>query len=71
MWRAVSLVMAIAAIVGVFVAIPIISAYAFWFLVAAIIVWLGADIALQNKPQRAARFVGSEMIGSRLGPYAT
>ena len=33
--------MAVAAIVGVFVAIPIISAYAFWILVAAIIIWLG------------------------------
>jgi hypothetical protein len=41
MWRAVSLVMAIAAIVGVFAVIPIISGYAFWFLVAAVIVWLG------------------------------
>ena len=34
-WRGVSLVMAIAAVLGVFVEIPIISAYAFWILVAA------------------------------------
>jgi hypothetical protein len=33
--------MAVAAVLGVFVAIPIISAYAFWFLVAAMIVWFG------------------------------
>jgi hypothetical protein len=38
-WRGVSLVMAIAAVVGVFVEIPIISDYAFWILVAAFIVW--------------------------------
>ena len=38
-WRGVSLVMAIAAVLGVFVEIPIISAYAFWILVAAFIVW--------------------------------
>ena len=37
----VSLVMAVAAIVGVFVYIPIVSDYAFWFLVVAIIIWLG------------------------------
>jgi hypothetical protein len=40
-WRAVSFVMAVAAIVGVFVYIPIVSDYAFWFLVVAIIIWLG------------------------------
>jgi hypothetical protein len=34
-------VMAIAAVLGVFVEIPIISDYAFWILVAAILVWHG------------------------------
>jgi hypothetical protein len=42
MWSVVSLVMAVAAIVGVFVYIPMISEYAFWVLAAAIIFWLGA-----------------------------
>jgi hypothetical protein len=41
MWSVVSLVMAVAAIVGVFVYIPMISEYAFWVLVLAIILWLG------------------------------
>ena len=38
--RLVSLVMANAAIVGVFTEIPIISDYAFWVLVAAYFIWL-------------------------------
>jgi hypothetical protein len=50
MGRAVSLVMAIAAVLGVFVEIPIISDYAFWILVAASLsgtvftAWKGQDL---------------------------
>jgi hypothetical protein len=39
--RIASLVMAIAAVVGIFVEIPIISNYAFWVLVGAYLIWLG------------------------------
>jgi hypothetical protein len=38
MWSVVSLVMFVAAIVGVFVEIPIVSDYAFWVMVAATII---------------------------------
>jgi hypothetical protein len=38
--RFVSLVIAIAAIVGLFAEIPIFSDYAFWFLVGAYLIWL-------------------------------
>ena len=40
MWSVVSLVMFVAAIVGVFVEIPIVSDYAFWVMVAATITFL-------------------------------
>jgi hypothetical protein len=39
--RIASLLIAIVAVVGVFIEIPIVSDYAFWVLVAAYIVWLG------------------------------
>jgi hypothetical protein len=39
--RMASLVIAIVAVVGVFIEIPIVSDYAFWFLVGAFIVWHG------------------------------
>jgi hypothetical protein len=42
MGRVISLVMAVAAVVGVFTYIPMVSEYAFWVLAAAIILWLGA-----------------------------
>jgi hypothetical protein len=38
-WRMISLLAAIVAVVGVFVEIPIVSEYAFWILVGALIVW--------------------------------
>ena len=37
--RMVSLVIAIVAVLGVFVEIPIVSDYAFWILVGAVIIW--------------------------------
>jgi uncharacterized membrane protein YhaH (DUF805 family) len=37
--RMVSLVLAIVAVLGVFVEIPIVSDYAFWILVGAVIIW--------------------------------
>jgi hypothetical protein len=39
--RLLSLVMAEAAIVGLFVEIPILSGYAFWIMVAAYLLWVG------------------------------
>ena len=42
MGRVVSLVMAVAAVVGVFTYLPWVSEYAFWVLAAAIILWLGS-----------------------------
>ena len=41
MGRVVSLVMAVAAVVGVFAYIPMVSEYAFWVLAVAILLWLG------------------------------
>jgi hypothetical protein len=38
--RMISLVIAIVAVVAVFVEIPVVSEYAFWVLVGAILVWL-------------------------------
>ena len=46
MGRVVSLVMAIAAIVGVFTYIPIVSDYAFWVMVAATIIFLSRITAI-------------------------
>jgi len=37
--RMVSIVLAIVAVLGVFVEIPIVSDYAFWILVGAVIIW--------------------------------
>jgi hypothetical protein len=37
--RMVSLVLAIVAVLGVFVEVPIVSDYAFWILVGAVIIW--------------------------------
>jgi hypothetical protein len=41
--RLLSLVIAIAAIVGVFTEIPIVSEWAFWFVVGAYLLWLGVN----------------------------
>jgi len=40
--RMISLVIAIVAVLRVFVEIPIVSDYAFWVLVGALLVWLAA-----------------------------
>ena len=45
MWRVWSLVMFVAAIVGVFVEIPIVSDYAFWVMVGATIIFLSNIVA--------------------------
>ena len=41
--RLLSLVVAIAAIVGLFVEIQIVSEWAFWFMVGAYLLWLGVN----------------------------
>ena len=45
MWRVWSLLMFVAAIVGVFVEIPIVSDYAFWVMVGATIIFLSNIVA--------------------------
>ena len=47
--RMASFVMAVAAVVGVFAEIPIISAYAFWVLVGAYLIWLSAQRWKKNQ----------------------
>jgi hypothetical protein len=39
--RMASLVIAIVAVLGVFIEIPVVSDYAFWLLVGAYLIWLG------------------------------
>jgi hypothetical protein len=51
--RMISLVMAIAAVAGVFVEIPIVSDYAFWVLVGALLVWLAVH---RQNPKRRFRW---------------
>jgi hypothetical protein len=46
--RMASIVLATAAVVGVFVEIPIISNYAFWIFVGAYLVWIGAHPLSKN-----------------------
>jgi hypothetical protein len=41
-WTMVSLMIAMVAVLGVFVEIPVVSDYAFWVLVAAYVVWVGS-----------------------------
>jgi hypothetical protein len=41
--RLLSLVVAIAAIVGLFVEIPILSQWTFWFMVGAYLLWIGVS----------------------------
>jgi hypothetical protein len=43
--RLISLMIAVAAIIGVFVDLPIISNYAFWIMVATYLMWLGVNHA--------------------------
>jgi hypothetical protein len=47
--RLLSLVMAVAAIVGLFVEIPILSSYAFWIMVAAHVLWIVISKPPPNK----------------------
>jgi hypothetical protein len=47
--RLLSLVMAEAAIVGLFVEIPILSSYAFWIMVAAYVLWVVISSPPKNK----------------------
>ncbi len=49
--RMASLVIAIVAVLGVFVDIPIISNYAFWLLVGALLIWLG----VHSQPKKSFR----------------
>jgi hypothetical protein len=49
--RMASLVIAIVAVLGVFVDIPIISEYAFWVLVGALVIWHG----VHSKPKKSFR----------------
>jgi hypothetical protein len=48
--RVASLVIAIVAVLALFVEIPIVSDYAFWFLVGALIIWMG--VHSQNTKNR-------------------
>ena len=47
--RMAALVMAFAAVGGVFGEIPIISEWAFWFMVGAYLLWLGVNHRSENK----------------------
>jgi hypothetical protein len=47
--RIAALVMAFAAVGGVFGEIPIISEWAFWFMVGAYLLWLGVNHRSENK----------------------
>jgi hypothetical protein len=49
--RMASLVIAMVAVLAVFVEIPIVSDYAFWVLVGAYLVWLG----VHSKPKKSFR----------------
>lgn len=55
--RMISLVISIAAVLAVFVEIPVISEYAFWVLVGAILVWYAA-----HKPNTKNRFRYWQML---------
>jgi hypothetical protein len=46
--RIASLVMVIAAVLGAFAEVPIISDYAFWFLVGAYLIWIGVHRRAKN-----------------------
>jgi hypothetical protein len=57
--RMVSLVIAIVAVLGVFIEIPIVSDFAFWVLAAAYLVWVGIHGPLKRSysPGRMASIV--------------
>jgi hypothetical protein len=46
--RMASLVIAIVAVLGVFIEIPIVSDFAFWVLAAAYFVWVGIHVPVKN-----------------------
>jgi hypothetical protein len=48
--RLLSLVIAIAAIVGVFTEIPIVSEWAFWFVVGGYLLWVGLSRMHDTRP---------------------
>jgi hypothetical protein len=47
--RVVSLVMSYAAVVGLFVEIPIVSNYTFWFMVGAYLLWIAVNNLYQGR----------------------
>ena len=55
--RVASLVIAIVAVLALFVEIPIVSDYAFWFLVGALLIWMGV-----HSQNAKVRFRGWTML---------
>ena len=55
--RMASLVIAIVAVLAIFVEIPIVSDYAFWVLVGALLIWMGV-----HTPNTKIRFRGWTML---------
>jgi hypothetical membrane protein len=55
--RVASLVIAIVAVLALFVEIPIVSDYAFWFLVGALLIWMGV-----HSQNTKVRFRGWTML---------
>ena len=55
--RVASLVIAIVAVLALFVEIPIVSDYAFWFLVGALLIWMGV-----HSQNTKVRFRGWAML---------
>ena len=55
--RMASLLIAIVAVLAIFVEIPIVSDYAFWVLVGALLVWMGV-----HTPNTKIRFRGWTML---------
>ena len=66
--RMASIVIAIVAVVGVFVDIPIVSDYAFWILVGAFLVWAVADLrSSYARDQRNAMTYPAPNWGATIG----
>jgi hypothetical protein len=71
--RLLSLVMAEAAIVGLFVEIPILSSYAFWIMVAAYLLWIVISSPPKNKKGPKLQFMstivltGASIVGVFVG----
>jgi hypothetical protein len=55
--RMASLLIAIVAVLAIFVEIPIVSDYAFWVLVGALLIWMGV-----HTPNTKIRFRGWTMV---------